>query len=262
MSKTEPEIVGVETEETRSLPRRMAGLVAGTAMRSMILQALKREKTREWLLHHLSNELAMREASFERALPPNLHHIGGFEDLSWLFSSNRLNHGVMRLQINQGAFLYKLVKQMDAPRVAELGRYKGGGAFLLSAAGAHVVTLDNEALSGQEDFRTPLEDALKRFGLRERVEIVTADATTYPVEPESYDLVVSDFAKTYTLAEAAFEHWWPAVKPGGYFLMGDGKDSPLTDVVRYVSQLDITQYGGTRMQDAPGAFVLFQKNGG
>jgi len=243
-----------------SLPRRALGLVAGAAMRPLLLQALKREKLREMVLHEISNELAMQQASFARALPPDLSQIQGFEDLYWLFSSNRLNHGVMRLRIDQAALLYRMVKEMDAPRVIELGRYKGGGAFLLAAAGAHVVTLDNDALPGQEHYVQELEAALSRFGLREKVEIVMADALSYPAPPEFYDLVFVDFAKTYELAKSAFDHWWPALKPGCCLIMGDGKDSPLTEVVRFVSQLDIAQHGGTRLAEGPGPFVLFQKN--
>ncbi|MBI2434602.1 MAG: hypothetical protein HYV26_17235, partial [Candidatus Hydrogenedentes bacterium] len=186
--------------------------------------------------------------------------VSAFEDCYWLFSSNKLNHGIMRRRLDEAAYLYRMLKQLDAPRVAELGRFKGGSTFLFAAAGAQVLSLDNNLLGSQPRYVADLQAALQRFHLQDRVVCEIVDALEYPVEPESYDLVFIDFASTRDLAERSFARWWPAVKPGRYLLMCDGKCSPHLDVVDCVSLLDSAQFGGTRLPNTPGAFVVFQKN--
>jgi len=247
------------TPKRRPWPRRTLGHVGGAILRPLMRKMLGYDSMREYMLHYLSNELAMKRASFRKDVPEDLKEIKGFEDCAWLFSPNKLNHGIIRMRIDQGAFLYRTVHAMQSPRAIELGRYRGGGAFLLAAAGAHVISLDNGEVPGQEAFAEELEEALEHFGLRDRVEILWEDALEYPVEPESFDWVGLDFPKSYDLVKRGFERWWPAVKPGGYLLVNNGKRSPLVGVVQFTTELDIAALGGTRVPNAPGSFVLFQK---
>ena len=248
-------------ERQHSLPRRVAGLVAGIVVRPLLVQLLERERMREFVMHHLSNKLSIQESSMLRGVPPDLDKIQGFEDCHWLFSSNKLNHGIIRRTFVEAAFLFRLIRQMGAPRVVELGRYKGGGTLLLAAAGAeYVLSLDNDELPGQDKYTRELEEALEHFGLRHRVENAIGDAFAWPCEPASFDLVFMDFATDGQGGQRVFEHWWPAVKPGKYLLMGDGKATPLLELAAFAGSLDIEKHGGTRVPNCPGAFVLFQKN--
>jgi len=245
---------GKRTGVQRSLLRFGSGQVY-----RLLKVALAHEGTRRWVIHYLSNQVAMGDADFENSTPCDVAEIKGFEDCYWLFSSNMLNHGLVRLQLDEAAYLYRLVHSLGAPRVVELGRYKGGMTFLLAAAGAQVLSLDDDSLPGQHDFLTSLEQALEHFHLSGHVKAVVGDALTYPVAAESADLVVVDFAKTYAMAQAGFEHWWPAVVPGGFLLFRDGTDSPLGEVVRFVSELDTTRCGAERLPKGHGSFAVLGK---
>jgi predicted O-methyltransferase YrrM len=233
------------------------------ALRAPTLWVVKRmladEMTRDRITHSLSDRLAIRESSFTRSVPAELERLNGFEDVVWLLSSNELNHGLSRLRLDEAAYLYRLVRSLSTPRVAELGRYKGGSAFLIAAAGGRVLSMDNGRLPGQESFVPELVAALERFGLRQQVEIVDADARTFPVEPGSFDLVFFDCAYSYATTKTIFEHWWPAVRRGGALLVRDGKDSLLTEAVRYVSEINLAAVGASSDPHAPGAFVLLRR---
>lgn len=179
--------------------------------------------TRQHVIHYLSDRIAETESSFERSVPTHLEIIGGFEDCAWLFSSNELNHGVTRLRFDEAAYLYRLVRSLGNPRTVELGRSTGGVTFLLAAAGAHVVSLDDGP--GRPDVLRALEAALDRFKLRRRVESVTADPLTYPLRPESTDLVLVHAGISHDRWRRVLDHWWPALRPGGRLLL-HGAPSP------------------------------------
>lgn len=247
-------------QRPRPLVRRALGKAVGILAIPILVKLLEREKIRQFVIHRLSDRLAMEEASFVKKFPATTTEVSAFEDCAWLFSSNELNHGLARLTFEEGAFLFRLVKSLQEPLVAELGRYKGGSTFLMAAAGARVLSLDNDALPGQVDFMEALERALSRVGLDDRVENLLADAQTYPFHSAMYNLVFHDPGPGRHISEAIFEHWWHAVKPGGYYLFRDGKRSPLVDVVAMVSQLDLRSRGGTIVPGCPGSFVLLMKN--
>jgi len=158
------------------------------------------------------------EADFDRQVPTDLDAIRGFEDCSWLFESSAVNYSLSQLRFDEAADLYRRVAHMESPRVAELGRYKGGTTLLLAAAGGHVVSLDNDAAGGQPEYDEALHRALRRFRLEDRAEVLLADALEYDLERESFDLVLLHCSPDYELAWGLFRRWWPAVKPGGCFV--------------------------------------------
>jgi SAM-dependent methyltransferase len=223
-------------------------------------RAIRRDSIRRWVEHRLTDQSAMFAASFAKDMPPGLTHVSGFEDCAWLLTSSELNHGLSRLRLDEAAYLYRLVRAFPAARVAELGRYKGGSAFLMAAAeAAQVVSIDNGRIPGQQTFVPQLIEALARAGLRDRVEVVDADAAVYPVEAESFDIVFFDCAMSFAIAAAMVEHWWPAVRAGGVFLIRDGKDSLLTEAVRYTRSIDPDAIGADIDMTPPGAFVTLLK---
>lgn len=238
--------------------RRWTGACVGWGLRRVIHWSLAYPAMRRWLINHLSNVLAMNEASFSRVVPAHQGKIEGFEDCYWLFTSNKLSHGVSRLRLDQATFLWRLLRSMSDPQVVELGRYKGGTTLLLAAAGAKVLSIDNDSLPGQRQWVIELEEVLKRFGFQERVQIVVDDALSYPVNKERYDLVFIDFAISRQLAKASFEHWLPGAKRGGYILFGDGNNPDLPEVAQYVADC-IREAGVKRVDIDAGPFVLLQK---
>ena len=71
--------------------------------------------------------------------------VDGFEDLVFLFTSSQLNHGVASLRFDEAALLFGLVRRLGAPRIVEIGRFKGGSTVVMAAAmasRAHLLSLD------------------------------------------------------------------------------------------------------------------------
>ena len=214
------------------------------------------------VLHQHSDRLS-RDNSFGSVQPPDLTAIRGMEDCLWLFSSNELNHGLSRLELNEAAYLYRLVRSLADPAVGEIGRFKGGSTFLLASAGARlVVSVDHESETEPGD-AAALAAALSRFALRDRVEIISADSRTVPLEGRTFDVIFVDGDHSYEGVQADFEHWWPALAPGGHLVFHDAVFAP-TDprweicigVARLTTELE--QHPQLkRIPDAPGSFAHF-----
>ena len=194
---------------------------------------LKDERVLARIMHQLSNRLAA-EASFDEAMPQELQTIGGFEDCYWLFSSNPLNHGLSRLEHDEAAYLFRLVKNLGTPESVEIGRFRGGSTFLLAAAGAQVLSIDIDGARFESD-GPALVNALDRVGLRDRAQLVVADSRTYPVESSSIDLLFVDGDHSYDGVRTDFEHWWPALRPRGHLLLHDAEEFADTDPRRAIS---------------------------
>ncbi len=215
------------------------------------------DELRAWLVHRLG----IHQADFDAADAAPGRELRGFEDCYWLFSSNELNYGLSQLRLDEAAHLYRLLRGRRHPRVAELGRFKGGTTFLMAAAGARVVALDNDQLPGQAHHRPALQRALERHGLAEQVQLVDADAYRHPVEPESFDLVLVHCSpQSATHARLLCEHWWPAVTPGGHLVLHATPHLP--GVVEFVTALeqDAPRWGGAIEPDVPGENVFFRKS--
>ena len=217
---------GPGPEARRLAPNRLLRDVVRAVGRSplgrrLMQVALAEPESLAWLLNGLSDRLALR-ASFDQEAGADAKGAGearGFEDCAWLFSSNCLNHGLSRLNLAEASYLFRVVRSLEAPRVAEIGRYRGGTTLLLAAAGASVVSIDND--HAQLRLARELTLALDRHALRDRVEIVIGDSRTHALEPGSFDVVFADGDHSYEGVRADFEHWWPALADGGHMLLHD-----------------------------------------
>ena len=99
---------------------------------------------------------------------------------------------------------------MVEPRALDVACGAGRHALLLAARGYHVLAFD---------FARPalvaLRAAAARVGAQGRIDVVAADATSWPVRPASFDIVVVvDF-----LERALFPDLRAAVAPGGVLVM-------------------------------------------
>jgi predicted O-methyltransferase YrrM len=170
------------------------------------------------LLNGLSDRVAA-DASFDTALERSPRVVAGFEDCVWLLSSNVLNHGLSRLMIDEAAYLYRLVRLLEAPVVVEIGRYRGGTTLLLATAGGRVLSLDvNPDVARSDEL---LKRALERYDLRNSVTLEIANSRTYLVEPAAYDVVFVDGDHTYEGVRADIDRWLPGVTPGGHLILHD-----------------------------------------
>lgn len=182
--------------------------------------------------------------------------IEGFEDLAFLFSSNQLNHGIASLQVDEAAYLFRLARGLGAATVVELGRFRGGGTLILAAAlrdGARLWSYDVVA-----DHDRALEEALRRFGLDRRVELVVGDSRVADAPPAACDLVFIDGDHTYDGARSDFERWSELVRPGGHLVFHDAVDAGrygnvYPGVARLVRELET---GDGRLTRRPAAGTL------
>jgi predicted O-methyltransferase YrrM len=147
--------------------------------------------------------------------------VRGFEDLSFLFSSNQLNHGIASLQIDEAALLYRVARDAGPGTLAEIGRFRGGSTVITAAAMAADAELWSYDLSRDND--AELEAALARLGLRERVHLVVGDSRTVELPAGPIRALFIDGDHTYEGARADFMRWRELV--AGDLLVHDAVDT-------------------------------------
>jgi SAM-dependent methyltransferase len=186
----------------------------------LLATLLEEPRLRARLEHRWSNQ-----QSFSAAWPADIGRVEDFADVTWLFTSSMLNHGLARQELSEAAYLWRLVRG-HVTDVAEIGRYRGGTTFLFAAAGAHVVSIDRrEPMPGSD---ADLLNALERAGLDDRVELVNADIREY-VPGRTFGLVLFDIQSPYDVVAFGLERWWQAVAPGGSLIIRDGSGYPPQD---------------------------------
>jgi predicted O-methyltransferase YrrM len=196
--------------------------------------------------------------------------VRGFEDLSFLFSSNQLNHGVASLQIDEAALLYRLARDLETGPVAEIGRFKGGSTIVFANAlpeGVELWSYDLHValrpdLSG-ESLDAELQGALQRFGVEHKVHLLVADSRKVEPPPGPLALLFVDGDHSYEGARADFDRWGPLVRPGGHLLFHDAVDTGgygnvYPGVARAVAE--VAQDGAWRREPGAGSIAHFVKS--
>jgi predicted O-methyltransferase YrrM len=158
--------------------------------------------------------------------------IDGFEDLSFLFASNQLSHGIASLQLDEAALLYRLAKHVPPEGVfVEIGRFKGGSTLLVASAlagGAELWSYDLHVairpdLTGPQ-LDAELRTALDRYDLTGKVQLVVGDSRVAEPPPRPPHVVFVDGDHTYEGARADHERWSELLAPGGHLLFHDAVD--------------------------------------
>lgn len=162
-----------------------------------------------------------------------------FEDLDWLLVSSSTNKGLLMLQFDEAAFLFRLVRSQPAARILEIGRYYGGSAFLFAVAGDHNSMVTSIDIAPQND--ELLQIALKKSGLAHKVQLLVGDSRGGEASADFYDLIFVDGDHSYESVLKDYEHWRKAVKPGGYLALHNAAA------------------GGPHTAAAPGPFRLAQE---
>ena len=194
-----------------------------------------------------------------------------FEDLDFLFTSSQLNHGIASLRLDEAAFLFRIARSLGEAAIAELGRFKGGSAFLLAVAmapGSELWSYDlhveaPEGASGAELDRE-LRAALERYGLA-GVHLVVGDTRTVEPPPRPLDLLFIDADHRYEGVRADFERWSTFVRPGGHLLFHDAVDdgswgTTYPGVQRLVEEIAATG-GPFRRVEGAGTIAHFVRDG-
>ena len=207
-----------------------------------------------------------RHAQWEsvRAWPSSLD---GFEDLAMLFSSNRLNHGIATLQIDEAALLFRLARGVPAgATVCEIGRFKGGSTILIASAlpeRAHLFSYDLHAAVETDvpgaHLDGELRNVLARYGLESRVDLVVGDSHTVEPPAELLSLLFIDGDHSYDGVRADWRHWRDRVAPGGHLLFHDavetgGYSTSSEGVVRLMAEIE--RDASSPFQRMPGAGAI------
>ena len=188
--------------------------------------------------------------------------IRGLEDLTFLFSSNQLSHGIASLQIDEAGLLFRLARDLGAQPIVEIGRFKGGSTLLLASAmdpAAELWSYDlhvalREDMSGPQ-LDSELVAALERYGLRDRVHLVVGDSRSADPPPQRAGLIFVDGDHTYEGARADYERWRELLAPGGHLLFHDAVDTGgygnhYPGVVRLAAEITRDGGGLERQPDA------------
>jgi predicted O-methyltransferase YrrM len=195
-----------------------------------------------------------------------------FEDLAFLFHLSQANYGVCLLAFDEAAYMWRLCRSISAGRLVEIGRFKGGSTFLMAAAMGDAAEIDSYDLhlisthDGAELDRR-LSEALRRYGLEERVRLHVQDSRRVNPPADSYDLVFIDGDHSYEGARADFLHWRDAVRPGGHVVFHDAaKTRQFSKAAPGLRELipEIEGEHGGRFEkvDAVGTLVHFRRRGG
>jgi predicted O-methyltransferase YrrM len=136
-----------------------------------------------------------------------------FEDLDWLFVSNPTNKGLIALEFNEAAFLFRFLRTRPAAQIVEIGRYYGGSAFLFAVASDHHSRVTSIDIAPQND--AVLQIALNKSGLAYKVTLLVGHSDAGQVTADFDDLLFVDGDHSYEGAAKDYEHWKKAVKFGG-----------------------------------------------
>ena len=167
------------------------------------------------LIRHLTAEVKP-SGTWENAVLPD--KIEGFGDLVFLFWSSILNRGIARLNLNEAAAIYRIVKSFPTASGVEIGRRMGGSSLLLAFAVGEKGKLLSIDIKPRGD--EGLIKTLRKYGLYKRVELLTADANQIERE-DKFDFVFIDGDHSYTGAKKDHLKWGAKVKVGGFIFHHD-----------------------------------------
>jgi predicted O-methyltransferase YrrM len=152
-----------------------------------------------------------------------------FEDLAGLFASTSLDHAVIAMTVRQTAYLFGVVRRLNARKVIEIGRYKGGSTLVIAAAMNgegqfwSVDLGEKEArlhgANAHRSFDDQIRDICRRFGLK--VDLRVGDSRTIEVETGEVDLVFIDGDHSYEGVKNDFERFGRRARVGGAVLFDD-----------------------------------------
>jgi predicted O-methyltransferase YrrM len=224
----------------RSIVRFAAGPVGRRAL------AVVAKERPSLLLGPLGWALA-RDARFSgvRSWPDS---VSSFADVAPLvLSSNSANRGVASMSLEEAAHLWRLAEAGHGV-IAEIGRERGGSTFLLASAmpaSSRLVSFDPQGKLGTDRWDDELREALRRYGLDERVTVSLEDSHLAAV-PEGLVLVLVDGDPSYEGTKLDFERFCLALAPGGHALFHDAVGAgprraqlaPLLDEIELGSRFD------------------------
>lgn len=181
------------------------------------------------LLHHIKDQAPeLDQMPFDLPVESDLE----FEDLAGLFAGTTLDESLATMNIRQTAYLFGLVRRMEAAKVIEVGRHFGASTLVIAAAMGRKGRLwsieDPQRIHEYADQRgrtlsRPVEDQVvdvaRRFKLN--IEPIAGDSRSVEFESGEVDLVFIDGIHAYEVAMSDFERFGMRVRVGGAVLLDD-----------------------------------------
>jgi precorrin-6B methylase 2 len=220
------------------------------------LNVLRSKRGELWIARALNKPDSIKWSDV--AVPRKLE---GFEDLSFLFWSSPLNRRLIRLDLDEAAALYKVVKSIPNAQGVEIGRFKGGSTLLLAAAVGPQGRLFSVDTEPQDDHG--LNGILRQTDLLDRVELLVADANE--VEHDRHiDFVFIDGDHSYEGAKRDHNKWGAKVRPGGFIIHHDmGKARPLSSqwesLARLHLEITTMQEDVLELTHQVGSMIVFRR---
>ena len=143
-------------------------------------------------------------------IPPEIKN---FEDLHWLFFSTFLNRGIIKMDLDEAAYLFKTIRGGLPMHLLEIGTYKGGSTMLISAAKpkeAEFVSLD------LEDRCHPKVREL----LDKNTRLLREDSRKF-IPQNKLDFIFIDGEHSFEGIQADFEHYFSHLNKGADILLHD-----------------------------------------
>ena len=220
------------------------------------LKLLRAKHGELWIARALNKPDGSKWSDLEA--PPQVE---GFEDLSFLFWSSPLNRRFIRLDFDEAAALYKVVKSIPNAQGIEIGRFNGGSTVLLASAvgpNGSLLSIDSEPQDDQA-----FKVFLKQANLSARVALVVADSGAVEHDAQ-VDFVFIDGDHSYEGAKRDHNQWGSKVRPGGFIIHHDmGKARPLASqwesLAKLKSEIIDSQADILELAHEAGSMIIFRR---
>ena len=204
-----------------------------------------------------------------------------FEQLTDIFNCGVSNRGLVRLDFDEAACLYKYVRLVPVGgKVVEIGRYHGGSTILIAQAlldtelDTNLLLPENLTVSSllSIDKSPKNDDRLERMlhsrGLLGKVELAVSNSIEYPYSESgaSFDLAFIDGDHSYQGAKSDHWNWGRRVKPGGFIVHHDmAKTRPnatqIPDIAKLRNDILQGQSSCVELVEEVGSISVFRRKG-
>jgi len=143
-----------------------------------------------------------------------------FEDLIWLFNSNPSSRGIIRMNIAEGALLYKYCKRLSNSEsiLVEIGRKFGGSTVLMSSC----LHPKSKLYSVDIQYQNSVAENLNRINKIDQVILINKSSVKAGKNwDKPINLILIDGAHSKIHVKQDIKIWLKHVKANGYALFHD-----------------------------------------
>lgn len=145
-----------------------------------------------------------------------------FEDLAFLFNCNHSNRGVVALDFDEAAYIFKTIRTNECKSILEIGRFLGGSTVLIAVAkkaeaSFYSVDLKVKFPSYADD--KIITSVLAKIG-KPNIHLIIADSTTY-IPPQKIDFVFIDGDHSYEGVKKDYQNIKKYLESGAHVLFHD-----------------------------------------